>query len=114
MGLWMRKTRFVRVFISSELVFRRLDCLTLFMYGLTGRTLQALISVPPTSLPADLLAMLTAPSKKAIIVVLEEIDIFASTTRGGRQMLLYCLRKSVLEGGVYANVLIYFPPPSTS
>ncbi|CED84461.1 Origin recognition complex, subunit 4 [Phaffia rhodozyma] len=47
--------------------------------------------VPPTTLPSHLLAILTAPSKKSIIIVLEEFDIFAGFGRGGRQMLLYCL-----------------------
>ncbi|KAL7411941.1 origin recognition complex subunit 4 C-terminus-domain-containing protein [Mrakia frigida] len=44
-----------------------------------------------TTLPSHLLAILTAPSKKAIVIVLEEFDLFAGFGRGGRQMLLYCL-----------------------
>jgi hypothetical protein len=54
--------------------------------------LQATLA--PATLPAHLLAILTAPSKKAIVIVLEEFDVFASFGRGGRQMLLYCLRAS--------------------
>jgi len=46
-----------------------------------------------TTLPSHLLAILTAPSKKAIVIVLEEFDLFAGFGRGGRQMLLYCLRE---------------------
>lgn len=56
------------------------------------RVLQSTLA--PTTLPAHLLAILTAPSKRAIIIVLEEFDVFASFGRGGRQMLLYCLCKS--------------------
>lgn len=47
-----------------------------------------------TTLPAHLLSILTAPSKKAIVIVLDEFDLFAGFGRGGRQMLLYCLRTS--------------------
>lgn len=49
----------------------------------------------PTTLPAHLLAILTEPSRKAIVVVLDEFDLFAGFGRGGRQMLLYCLRESL-------------------
>lgn len=44
----------------------------------------------PTTLPAHLLAHLTAPSARAIVVVIENFDLF---TNHARQALLYCLRK---------------------
>ena len=43
----------------------------------------------PTTLPSHLLALLTAPSPRAIIIVIEEFDLF---TEHARQALLYCLR----------------------
>ncbi|WVQ82514.1 hypothetical protein IAT38_004643 [Cryptococcus sp. DSM 104549] len=42
----------------------------------------------PTVLPSHLLALLTAPSPRAIIIILEEFDLF---TEHARQALLYCL-----------------------
>jgi origin recognition complex subunit 4 len=42
----------------------------------------------PTTLPSHLLALLTAPSPRAIIVVIDEFDLF---TEHARQALLYCL-----------------------
>ncbi|OWT36056.1 origin recognition complex subunit 4 [Cryptococcus neoformans Bt1] len=42
----------------------------------------------PTTLPSHLLALLTAPSPRAIIIILEEFDLF---TEHARQALLYCL-----------------------
>lgn len=42
----------------------------------------------PTTLPAHLLALLTAPSARAIVIVLDEFDLF---TEHARQALLYCL-----------------------
>jgi hypothetical protein len=45
----------------------------------------------PTTLPSHLLALLTAPSPRAIIIVMEEFDLF---TEHARQALLYCLRES--------------------
>lgn len=48
----------------------------------------------PTTLPSHLLALLTAPSPRAIIIVIEEFDLF---TEHARQALLYCLRGLVIE-----------------
>lgn len=45
----------------------------------------------PTTLPSHLLALLTAPSPRAIIIIMEEFDLF---TEHARQALLYCLRES--------------------
>ena len=45
----------------------------------------------PTTLPSHLLALLTAPSPRAIIIVMEEFDLF---TEHARQALLYCLCQS--------------------
>lgn len=42
----------------------------------------------PTTLPSHLLALLTQPSPRAIIVVIDEFDLF---TEHARQALLYCL-----------------------
>lgn len=42
----------------------------------------------PTTLPSHLLALLAAPSPRAIIIILEEFDLF---TEHARQALLYCL-----------------------
>ncbi|WVQ94919.1 hypothetical protein IAU59_002005 [Kwoniella sp. CBS 9459] len=42
----------------------------------------------PTTLPSHLLALLTAPSPRAIIIIIEEFDLF---TEHARQALLYCL-----------------------
>ena len=42
----------------------------------------------PTTLPAEILALLTSPSPRAIIIVIEEFDLF---TDHARQALLYCL-----------------------
>ncbi|OCF43731.1 hypothetical protein I317_02484 [Kwoniella heveanensis CBS 569] len=42
----------------------------------------------PTTLPSHLLALLTAPSPRAIIIIIEEFDFF---TEHARQALLYCL-----------------------
>lgn len=42
----------------------------------------------PTTLPSHLLALLTAPSPRAIIVIIDEFDLF---TEHARQALLYCL-----------------------
>ncbi|GFZ51043.1 hypothetical protein JCM24511_08801 [Saitozyma sp. JCM 24511] len=42
----------------------------------------------PTTLPSHLLALLTAPSPRAIIIIIEEFDMF---TEHARQALLYCL-----------------------
>lgn len=42
----------------------------------------------PTTLPAHLLALLTAASERAIIIVVDEFDLF---TEHARQALLYCL-----------------------
>lgn len=42
----------------------------------------------PTTLPAHLLSHLTAPSARAIVVVIESFDLF---TNHARQALLYCL-----------------------
>ncbi|WVQ77021.1 hypothetical protein IAR50_006700 [Cryptococcus sp. DSM 104548] len=42
----------------------------------------------PTTLPSHLLALLTAPSPRAIIIVIKEFDLF---TEHARQALLYCL-----------------------
>jgi origin recognition complex subunit 4 len=42
----------------------------------------------PTTLPAHLLAHLTAPSSRAIVIVIENFDLF---TNHARQALLYCL-----------------------
>ncbi|WWD03936.1 hypothetical protein V865_001994 [Kwoniella europaea PYCC6329] len=42
----------------------------------------------PTTLPSHLLALLTQPSPRAIIIVIEEFDLF---TEHARQALLYCL-----------------------
>lgn len=47
----------------------------------------------PTTLPSHLLALLTAPSLRSIIIVMEEFDLF---TEHARQALLYCLRESNL------------------
>jgi hypothetical protein len=44
----------------------------------------------PTTLPSHLLALLTAPSARAIIIVIDEFDLF---TEHARQALLYCLRE---------------------
>lgn len=43
----------------------------------------------PTTLPSHLLTFLTAPSPRAIIVVIDGFDLF---TEHARQALLYCLR----------------------
>lgn len=43
----------------------------------------------PTTLPSHLLALLTVPSPRAIIIIIEEFDLF---TEHARQALLYCLR----------------------
>lgn len=54
----------------------------------------------PTTLPSHLLALLTAPSPRAIIVVIDEFDLF---TEHARQALLYCLLdvvQSVQTGAV--------------
>ncbi|WRT70018.1 uncharacterized protein IL334_007011 [Kwoniella shivajii] len=42
----------------------------------------------PTTLPSHLLALLTQPSPRAIIIIIEEFDLF---TEHARQALLYCL-----------------------
>ncbi|BEI81172.1 hypothetical protein CcaverHIS002_0203320 [Cutaneotrichosporon cavernicola] len=42
----------------------------------------------PTTLPSHLLALLTTPSPRAIIIVIDEFDLF---TEHARQALLYCL-----------------------
>ncbi|KAK8853413.1 hypothetical protein IAR55_004119 [Kwoniella newhampshirensis] len=42
----------------------------------------------PTTLPSHLLALLTTPSPRAIVVIMEEFDLF---TEHARQALLYCL-----------------------
>ncbi|WVR09616.1 hypothetical protein IAU60_006688 [Kwoniella sp. DSM 27419] len=42
----------------------------------------------PTTLPSHLLALLTSPSLRAIIIIIEEFDLF---TEHARQALLYCL-----------------------
>lgn len=42
----------------------------------------------PTTLPSHLLALLTQPSPRAIIVIIDEFDLF---TEHARQALLYCL-----------------------
>lgn len=42
----------------------------------------------PTTLPSHLLALLTQPSPRAIIIVIDEFDLF---TEHARQALLYCL-----------------------
>ncbi|ORY31628.1 origin recognition complex subunit 4 C-terminus-domain-containing protein, partial [Naematelia encephala] len=42
----------------------------------------------PTTLPSHLLALLTAPSPRSIIIIIEEFDLF---TEHARQALLYCL-----------------------
>lgn len=42
----------------------------------------------PTTLPSHLLALLTSPSPRAIIVIIDEFDLF---TEHARQALLYCL-----------------------
>ncbi|KAL7424594.1 origin recognition complex subunit 4 [Cryptotrichosporon argae] len=42
----------------------------------------------PTTLPSHLLALLTAPSPRAIIIIIDEFDLF---TEHARQALLYCL-----------------------
>lgn len=42
----------------------------------------------PTTLPSHLLALLTQPSPRSIIVILDEFDLF---TEHARQALLYCL-----------------------
>lgn len=42
----------------------------------------------PTTLPSHLLALLTQPSARAIIIIMEEFDMF---TEHARQALLYCL-----------------------
>ncbi|EIW72136.1 hypothetical protein TREMEDRAFT_20901, partial [Tremella mesenterica DSM 1558] len=42
----------------------------------------------PTTLPSHLLALLTVPSPRAIVIVIEEFDLF---TEHARQALLYCL-----------------------
>lgn len=44
----------------------------------------------PTTLPSHLLALLTAPSPRAIIIIIDEFDLF---TEHARQALLYCLRE---------------------
>ncbi|KAJ9091692.1 hypothetical protein QFC19_008983 [Naganishia cerealis] len=49
---------------------------------------QAAEHAAPTTLPAHLLAHLTAPSARAIIIVIENFDLF---TTHARQALLYCL-----------------------
>jgi origin recognition complex subunit 4 len=56
----------------------------------------------PTTLPSHLLALLTAPSARAIVVVMEEFDLF---TEHARQALLYCLCKlcSTLLGSAPAS-----------
>lgn len=48
----------------------------------------------PTTLPSHLLALLTAPSPRAIIIIMEEFDLF---TEHARQALLYCLCTSRLS-----------------
>lgn len=57
------------------------------MHTLTRPALQG---YAPTTLPSHLLALLTTPSPRAIIIVMEEFDLF---TEHARQALLYCLRK---------------------
>ena len=57
----------------------------------------------PTTLPSHLLALLTAPSPRAIIIILEEFDLF---TEHARQALLYCLCTSVLYHKSLAHLLI--------
>ncbi|WWD19842.1 hypothetical protein CI109_104309 [Kwoniella shandongensis] len=42
----------------------------------------------PTTLPSHLLALLTTPSPRAIVIIMEEFDLF---TEHARQALLYCL-----------------------
>ncbi|KAK4684451.1 origin recognition complex subunit 4, partial [Tremellales sp. Uapishka_1] len=42
----------------------------------------------PTTLPSHLLALLTTPSARAVIIIIEEFDLF---TEHARQALLYCL-----------------------
>lgn len=49
---------------------------------------DALKEYAPTTLPSHLLALLTAPSPRAIIIIIEEFDMF---TEHARQALLYCL-----------------------
>ncbi|GHJ83987.1 hypothetical protein NliqN6_0389 [Naganishia liquefaciens] len=49
---------------------------------------QAAETLAPTTLPAHLLAHLTAPSPRAIVVIMENFDLF---TTHARQALLYCL-----------------------
>lgn len=51
----------------------------------------------PTTLPSHLLALLTSPSPRAIIIILEEFDLF---TEHARQALLYCLCMS--------SIIIFF------
>lgn len=53
----------------------------------------------PTTLPSHLLALLTAPSARAIVVIMEEFDLF---TEHARQALLYCLCTSTpAQQGAY-------------
>jgi origin recognition complex subunit 4 len=51
---------------------------------------EADLQYAPTTLPSHLLALLTVPSPRAIIIVMEEFDLF---TEHARQALLYCLRE---------------------
>ncbi|CAK9780076.1 hypothetical protein CC85DRAFT_271212 [Cutaneotrichosporon oleaginosum] len=46
------------------------------------------IAYAPTTLPSHLLALLQAPSPRAIIIIIDEFDLF---TEHARQALLYCL-----------------------
>lgn len=62
--------------------------------------LDAESDIAPTTLPSHLLALLTQPSPRAIIVIIEEFDLF---TEHARQALLYCLLdvvQSVQTGSV--------------
>ncbi|KAJ9103965.1 hypothetical protein QFC21_002428 [Naganishia friedmannii] len=54
----------------------------------TEDAVQAAENTAPTTLPAHLLAHLTAPSSRAIVIVIENFDLF---TNHARQALLYCL-----------------------
>lgn len=57
----------------------------------------------PTTLPSHLLALLTAPSARAIVVIMEEFDLF---TEHARQALLYCLCRSSPRSSARSRLIL--------
>lgn len=62
------------------------DAVSFFRHG--QRLLLTIQDYAPTTLPSHLLALLTTPSPRAIVIIMEEFDLF---TEHARQALLYCL-----------------------